>query len=119
MPEVCEPLPSAVPSPGRQSIRQDSGIDSARTRSNHCLHLEAAVFEQTVDHAPCKRAVRAASLQGELDLLWTCGGPGLFLCNMAPRLFSRHAACPLLFLCHAACFLLVIPGNPNIADLEI
>src|SRR4051794_36367917 len=88
VPKVRDQLPAAIRSPCRQPIRQDGGIDSPRARSNHCLHLEAAVFEQTIDHPPCKRAMGATSLQGELDLLSTCGDPGSSLCNMVCQLFS-------------------------------
>ena len=61
-------LTVAIGKPRRQRHR----IHRPGRRARYALDLDARIFQQTVEHAPRERPVRAATLQGKVDHLRLC-----------------------------------------------
>ena len=49
------------------TAHQHGGVHRAGRRAGNAFYLQPRLFQQTVEDAPCKRAMRAAALQGEVD----------------------------------------------------
>ena len=50
-----------------EAADHDGRIHCAGRRARDAFDLQAGFFQQAVEYAPCKRTVRPAALQGEID----------------------------------------------------
>src|SRR5882724_11921669 len=68
-PEITKPLAGFEWPAARVSIGNHHGVDGSRGGARNAIDLNAAILDQSVEHTPRERAMGAASLQREVDLL--------------------------------------------------
>ena len=69
LPEILERLACALAPPDGEPVGHCHRVHRAGARRAHSLHLDARLLEQPVEHAPCERAMGAAALESQIDVL--------------------------------------------------
>jgi hypothetical protein len=69
VPEILERLACALAPANGEPVGHRHSVHCAGARRAHSLHLDAWLFEQTVEHTPGERAMGPAALEGQIDVL--------------------------------------------------
>ena len=74
-PEFGEPLARLFAAAARKTVGEHHRVHGAGGRAGHARDMDAAVFQQMIDHAPGEGAMRAAALKRQIDLLFPGAAP--------------------------------------------
>jgi hypothetical protein len=67
VPKIAKSLTRTIPTPDREPVGHHGGIHRARTGCAYSFKFNPMVFQKPIEHAPSECAVRASTLECQID----------------------------------------------------